>query len=239
MPKTAAKLLLLALMSVAMLESANANPAASAAASAAKMPVQQTPGQSAAQAPGAPQTLGAAQAAGPQQAVASPLLAPTEQVRAAERGFAQSMADRNHAKFAEFISEESIFFTAKEPYRGKQEVVAGWLRFFQGKEAPFSWQPDKVEVLASGNLALSTGPVYDPSGQLIAHFTSIWRQEAPGIWRVIFDKGESVAAPVAATTTPATTTPAAPAAPAPASTPAPAAPAKGAGAASSAATGGK
>lgn len=232
MPKTAAKLLLLALMSVAMLESANANPAASAAASAAKMPVQQTPGQSAAQAPGAPQ------ASGTQQAVASPLLAPTEQVRAAERGFAQSMADRNHAKFAEFVSEEAIFFTAKEPYRGKQEVVAGWLRFFQGKEAPFSWQPDKVEVLASGNLALSTGPVYDPSGQLIAHFTSIWRQEAPGIWRVIFDKGESVAAPAAATTsaaTPASVTPA-PAVPA---APTTTVPAKGAGAASSAATGGK
>lgn len=212
MPKTNVKLLLLALMSVPMLESANANPAASAGT----MPTQQ------AQAPGVPQALGT------QQAIASALLAPTEQVRAAERGFAQSMADRNHAKFAEFVSEEAIFFTGKEPYRGKQQVVAGWQRFFQAKEAPFSWQPDRVEVLASGNLALSTGPVYDPAGQLIAHFTSIWRQEAPGIWRIIFDKGESVAAP------PASTTPAPPAPPAP-----PTPPAKSAGAASSTATGGK
>ena len=129
------------------------------------------------------------------QSAASPMMAPTEQVRATERAFAQSMADRNHAKFAEFISGEAIFFTAKEPYRGKQQVVDGWQRFFQAKDAPFSWQPDKVEVLASGNLALSTGPVYDPAGQLIAHFTSIWRQEAPGVWRIIFDKGESVIPP--------------------------------------------
>ena len=226
MPKTATKLLLLALMSVVMLESANANPAASAGS----VPTQMVPVPSPPQAQGAPQTQGAAQAAGPQQAIASALLAPTGQVRAAERGFAQSMADRNHAKFAEFVSEEAIFFTGKEPYRGKQQVVAGWQRFFQAKEAPFSWQPDRVEVLASGNLALSTGPVYDPAGQLIAHFTSIWRQEAPGIWRIIFDKGESVAAP-AASTTPA---PAAPPIPVP-----PVPPANGAGAASSAATGGK
>jgi hypothetical protein len=49
-----------------------------------------------------------------------------------------------------------------------------------------------VEVLGSGTLALSTGPVRDPSGKLIGTFTSIWRQDAPGVWRIVFDKGNPV-----------------------------------------------
>ena len=51
---------------------------------------------------------------------------------------------------------------------------------------------ETVEVLDSGHLVLSTGPVHDPSGQLISRFTSIWRREAPGQWRIIFDKGNRV-----------------------------------------------
>ena len=47
-------------------------------------------------------------------------------------------------------------------------------------------------MLDSGNLALSSGPVRDPNGKLFATFTSIWRQEAPGTWRIIFDKGNEV-----------------------------------------------
>ena len=49
-----------------------------------------------------------------------------------------------------------------------------------------------MEVLDSGTLALSSGPVHDPQGKLAATFTSIWRLEAPGIWRIIFDKGNEV-----------------------------------------------
>jgi ketosteroid isomerase-like protein len=159
------------------------------------------------------------------QGAASPMLAPDAQVRATEAAFAQSMAERNHARFAQYIADEAIFFTPKEPLRGKQQVVDGWKRFFQSKEAPFSWRPDKVEVLASGNLALSTGPVFDPSGNLIAHFTSIWRQEAPGVWRIIFDKGEEVAAPTPPPTPPTSATPPLP--PIPPAPPVAPAPAKG------------
>jgi len=43
-------------------------------------------------------------------------------------------------------------------------------------------------VLDSGTLALSTGPVKDPKGEIVARFNSIWRLES-GQWRVIFDKG--------------------------------------------------
>jgi hypothetical protein len=45
------------------------------------------------------------------------------------------------------------------------------------------------EVLDSGVLAISSGPVRDSKGALIAAFTSIWQLEDTGKWRIIFDKG--------------------------------------------------
>lgn len=114
---------------------------------------------------------------------------PKEQVLAAERAFARSMAERNLTAFASFVSDEAVFFTGPEPLRGKAAVVAGWARFFEGARAPFSWEPDQAEVLVSGTLALTTGPVRNPAGMVTGRFNSIWRQESPGVWRVVFDKG--------------------------------------------------
>jgi ketosteroid isomerase-like protein len=109
-----------------------------------------------------------------------------------ERAFAKTMADRDFAAFKSFLSDDTIFFSGPTPLRGKQRVADFWQRFYEKPEAPFSWQPEQVQVLESGELALSAGPVRDAEGKLFATFTSIWRREAPGQWRIIFDKGEKV-----------------------------------------------
>jgi len=111
------------------------------------------------------------------------------EVWAAETAFAKTMADRDHAAFATFVSEEGVFMSETATFRGRAQVAAGWKRFFEGPTAPFSWTPDRVEVLDSGTLALSTGPVFAPNGQRAGTFISTWRKEADGRWRVIFDKG--------------------------------------------------
>jgi hypothetical protein len=46
-----------------------------------------------------------------------------------------------------------------------------------------------VEVLPSGRLAMTSGPVTDAEGKPAGAFHSIWRREDDGVWRVIFDKG--------------------------------------------------
>jgi ketosteroid isomerase-like protein len=111
-----------------------------------------------------------------------------QQVDARERSFAQSMADRDFEAFVEHLSEEAVFFGSGVS-RGISEVAAAWKPLFDGDEAPFSWEPEKVQVLDSGNLALSTGPVRNSSGVIFSYYTSIWRQESPGVWKIIFDKG--------------------------------------------------
>lgn len=115
-----------------------------------------------------------------------------KQVADTEKAFAATMKQRDLAGFTALLADETVFFSGPVPLHGKQAVTAFWKKFYDAPQAPFSWEPDAVEVLASGNLALSTGPVYDPQGKLIARFNSIWRQEAPGKWRIVFDKGEDI-----------------------------------------------
>ena len=111
------------------------------------------------------------------------------QVADTERAFAKTMADRDFAAFQTYLADETVWFGSKSTLRGKQAVIDAWKAFYEGPQAPFSWTPTTAEVLDSGTLALTSGPVYDPAGNQIAVFNSIWRQESPGVWRIVFDRG--------------------------------------------------
>jgi ketosteroid isomerase-like protein len=112
-----------------------------------------------------------------------------QQVADTERAFARTMAERNFPGFTSFIADDAVFFAGTKARRGKEKVTAAWKPFYAKAQAPFSWEPSEVEVLDSGTLGLSSGPVRDLSGKLIGTFTSIWRRDAPGVWHIIFDKG--------------------------------------------------
>jgi ketosteroid isomerase-like protein len=109
-------------------------------------------------------------------------------VRARETAFAKAMADRDPAAFATFVSEEALFL-GRGVLRGRAAVTEGWKHYFEGDEAPFSWTPERVEVVESGTLAISSGPVFGPDGRRIGTFNSTWRHEADGEWRVVLDIG--------------------------------------------------
>lgn len=138
----------------------------------------------------APATRGA-------QPAAAPVLAPAvavEQVRAAEMAFAKAMADRDFAAFMSHVSPSAVFFGGKTVEHGPAEIGAAWRPLFNDFEAPFAWAPDAIEVLGSGDLALSTGPVVI-KGMVVGRYNSIWRLEGLNTWHIVFDKGESLCEP--------------------------------------------
>lgn len=147
----------------------------------------------------APKTHGAATAANKasQAAALNPdaakaaTVAAVKEVIATEQAFARTMADRDFKAFVTFLSPDAVFFSGSAVRHGPAEVAVQWQPYFEGRKAPFSWAPDHVEVLASGALALSTGPVYE-EGKIIGRFNSIWRLEGGNSWRIVFDKGEAV-----------------------------------------------
>jgi ketosteroid isomerase-like protein len=110
------------------------------------------------------------------------------QVRATEKAFAKTMADRNPAAFATFLASDTVFMSGGRALRGPAEVINGWQPYFSGP-APFSWEPENVEVVGSGTLAMSSGPVRDPAGNRVGTFNSVWRLEPDGKWRIVLDNG--------------------------------------------------
>ena len=119
---------------------------------------------------------------------AAELAANAAEVRAAEIAFAQTMAERQLDRFADFVAADAVFNGAK-PHIGKAAVLAAWKAFFDGPQAPFSWAPDAVAATADGRTAISTGLARDPAGKVISRFTTIWHKEADGHWRVVVDQG--------------------------------------------------
>ena len=117
------------------------------------------------------------------------LVDPAAQVRAAETAFAKSMADRDLAAFTALLADDTVFWGSKGALRGKAAVAADWKRFFDGPSAPFSWAPAEVEVLTSGTLGYTSGPVFDPKGNRVGTFNSVWQRQADGTWKIVFDKG--------------------------------------------------
>jgi ketosteroid isomerase-like protein len=113
----------------------------------------------------------------------------TSEVEAREIAFAATMTDRDFDAFVTFISPEAVFFNGNEALRGRDAIASAWAPFFEERTAPFTWHPDLVEVLASGALALTSGPVRDPTGAVVGRFNSVWRREPDGVWMVVFDKG--------------------------------------------------
>ncbi len=111
-----------------------------------------------------------------------------EQVRATEIAFAKTLADRDVKAFRAMIAPDVIWL-ADVPLHGPDQVLTRWQKFFDAAQPPFSWAPEIVEVQEGGKLALSTGPVVNAAGKRVGTYTSIWRRESSGEWKIIFDRG--------------------------------------------------
>lgn len=109
----------------------------------------------------------------------------TRSLAQVERDFAQAFAERDRERFAAYLAEDAVFLNPDgTALRGKAAILEGWADFFTG-DPPFSWYPTVSEV--SGDLGLSQGPVLSPKGEWLANFSSVWRRQDDGTWKVVFD----------------------------------------------------
>ncbi len=113
------------------------------------------------------------------------------EARATETAFATAFAARDVAGFRRFLAPDTIWM-GKEPLHGPDAVMAAWMGLLTSAKPPFSWSPDLVLVLPSGDLARATGPLLDPDGKPVGRFQSTWRRKPAGGWEIVFDFGTEV-----------------------------------------------
>lgn len=138
---------------------------------------------------------GAHQAQRSQDSTAVPAGSPADQlltwqqeVAAADRAFAATMANRKLDEFASFLADDAVFLSPRSLH-GKAQIVTAWKPYFGRGAAPFSWEAAHVEVLDNGTLALTSGPVRGSSGHIVGVYSSVWRRVGTDRWRVIFNVG--------------------------------------------------
>ncbi len=120
---------------------------------------------------------------------------PAEDVRCREIAFSQSVEVQDLARFRTFIDDDARF-VGNAVSKGPAAIADAWSAFFTAKGPQIKWRPQFVEVLEDGKLALTRGPyrmvTTDEDGKKISHwgtFNSVWRMQADGEWRVVFDAG--------------------------------------------------
>jgi ketosteroid isomerase-like protein len=102
-----------------------------------------------------------------------------------EQAFAASFAARDRERFASFLADDAVF-SGRSPLRGKKAVMGAWNKMMlPGTPPPFSWGPSRAFV--NGDIGMTGGPVYDPSGKQVSAFQSVWRRQSDGSWRIILD----------------------------------------------------
>jgi uncharacterized protein (TIGR02246 family) len=120
---------------------------------------------------------------------------PSDHVRCREIGFSNSVETQDAELFASFIDDDARF-VGNAVTQGPDAIVAAWGVFFSDDGPAIKWRPRFVEVLENGKLALTRGPyrmtTTDEEGIAKEHwgtFNSVWRLNADGEWRVVFDAG--------------------------------------------------
>ncbi len=122
-----------------------------------------------------------------------------QDVRCREIAFSLSVEKKDVTSFASFIDDDARF-VGSSVSRGPVDVTEAWSVFFADDGPLIKWRPQIIEVLKDGNLALSRGPyrmtARDEEGNTTEHwgtFNSIWRKDAEGSWKVVFDAGNASA----------------------------------------------
>ncbi len=116
-------------------------------------------------------------------------------IRIADLEMAKAVSDRNLEKFNTLVADDAVFF-GRDVSRGREAVAKAWLPLFTDPSMFLKWQPNEVQVSASGDLGYSIGTYErmskDPAGRptsATGTYVSIWRKQADGRWRAVLDIG--------------------------------------------------
>lgn len=108
----------------------------------------------------------------------------------AERAFvADAQKLGQWTAFRKYAADDAVMFVP-------QQINAQ--TFLKGKADPpvaIFWWPGKSFVSCDGSYAVNTGPWVRQWGKAVGYFTTVWKRQADGSWKWIYDGGDGLETP--------------------------------------------
>ena len=120
-----------------------------------------------------------------------------------EAEFMKAAADRGSQGYMSYYAEDSVELPNGGPIiRGKTNIAQG-MGFLDDKNNGLIWTPVGAEISASGDLGYTYGNYEfhskNKGGKVTVEYgkyTSIWKRQKNGSWKVVLDMGNSSRAPM-------------------------------------------
>jgi len=115
-------------------------------------------------------------------------------IRTAEADMAKAVAALDPASAASFYTADVIGISPDAPVTEGQENMQKYFETMMKDKPAISWEPTKVEVARSGDLAYSWGKgkvsAKDKKGKVTEttmKYVSVWKKQADGTWKIAVD----------------------------------------------------
>jgi ketosteroid isomerase-like protein len=119
----------------------------------------------------------------------------------ADADFNQAVADRDLKRFLSFVGEPATFNGGTPgEIHGRDAIAKEWASYFQPNGPRLTWKPTKAEILGHEDLGYTVGSweLRPPAGGQAAaigvtrgNYLTVWKKQADGAWRIVFDTGSS------------------------------------------------
>jgi ketosteroid isomerase-like protein len=102
-------------------------------------------------------------------------------------------------KVVSFYADDAVVFAPNAPAASTKDAIrAAWKEMLTAPGAALSWEPNKVEVAKSGDLAYITGTyddtINDAGGKPTkdtGNYVAIFKKQADGNWKIVVDTWNS------------------------------------------------
>jgi len=138
----------------------------------------------------------------PPSAPAAP--SPADALMAADAAMSDAVASRDPERFRSSLDEDAVFGGRDGLARGRAAVGEAWAGLLAPGGPSLAWWPERGEASVSGDLGFTVGryQLRGQAGTVEGRYLTVWRRDAAGAWRALFDHGLEAPPPAGAVRVP-------------------------------------
>jgi ketosteroid isomerase-like protein len=132
----------------------------------------------------------------PRAAASSKVTADT--LKQLEADFMKAAAEHGSEGYMSFYAEDGVEVPNGADILAGKANIAKTMSFLDEKDNHLTWTPVGADIAASGDLGYTYGnyefQTKDDSGKTVVdhgHYTSIWKKQKDGSWKVVLDMGNA------------------------------------------------